>query len=408
MKTSLKKAVKDESGKVLILALIVLVVGGLLLGPLLGLMSTGLMAGQMYERRTAEVYAADAGVEDAIWRITNNRAQFGPDGWYVYPESLGVNHKTVGVRVFREDLDPTCREELRYRIISTATGDSSTMIDAYLAVQFVDFSSLLNYAIVSQGAINLQPNSYVVGDVWLPNKDLLDGEERIDSRYRAYDSVHDEILVTWPSAEALFKYYLARVQGASDPGGSYNIDGQVKYLATSYRNGSFSIHNSPQNPSTGELILQGTVYVKGDLSFQQPGSSKAYAINLNDKTIFVDGDVYLASSSVSVSGSGCIIATGDIVFQPGTSSNPDDFVLVLSVGVGKTVTIQPNGNFTGCIAGHDVVTLQPGHPQDEFTLQHTSPVGKGLDFPMGVTDIDNLPPVAGLEILSWHIQQGGP
>ena len=69
MKAIMSLISRDESGKILIMALVLLVVGVLLLTPLLGLMSTGLFAGQVYERKTAELYAADAGIEEALWYI---------------------------------------------------------------------------------------------------------------------------------------------------------------------------------------------------------------------------------------------------------------------------------------------------------------------------------------------------
>jgi len=45
MNTIIKRTIRNEKGSVLPLVLILLVVGGLILTPLLGLMSTGLMAG---------------------------------------------------------------------------------------------------------------------------------------------------------------------------------------------------------------------------------------------------------------------------------------------------------------------------------------------------------------------------
>ena len=80
----------------LILALILLVVGGLILGPLLGLMSTGLAAGQVYEKKTAELYAADAGIEDALWKIKHNQIPTAP---YL----LNVNEKDVWVTIETTD-----------------------------------------------------------------------------------------------------------------------------------------------------------------------------------------------------------------------------------------------------------------------------------------------------------------
>lgn len=65
----LRKIHKKESGQVLILVLILLLLGGLIIAPLLGFMSTGLKAGQVFEENMDEIYAADAGVEDAIYNI---------------------------------------------------------------------------------------------------------------------------------------------------------------------------------------------------------------------------------------------------------------------------------------------------------------------------------------------------
>jgi len=68
----MKGLVKGQKGQALVAALIVLVVGSLLLTPLLGLMGTGTKSGQVIDRKVRETYAADAGVEDAMWHIRNN------------------------------------------------------------------------------------------------------------------------------------------------------------------------------------------------------------------------------------------------------------------------------------------------------------------------------------------------
>jgi len=65
----MKKLVRNERGTALILALILLLIGGLISAALLNHMGSGILAGEVYERRTAELCAADAGVEDAIWKI---------------------------------------------------------------------------------------------------------------------------------------------------------------------------------------------------------------------------------------------------------------------------------------------------------------------------------------------------
>ena len=67
---------KRESGQAIILVLILLLIGGLMLPPLLTFVSTGLKVSQLYEQKTDELYAADAGVEDALWKIKNDIPNF--------------------------------------------------------------------------------------------------------------------------------------------------------------------------------------------------------------------------------------------------------------------------------------------------------------------------------------------
>lgn len=70
----LKKIIKGESGQALPIVLILLVLGGLLIAPVLGYASTTLKVGQMHEQKMAELYAADAGIEDAVHKIVTDDA----------------------------------------------------------------------------------------------------------------------------------------------------------------------------------------------------------------------------------------------------------------------------------------------------------------------------------------------
>lgn len=98
---------RDEKGQALILVLILLLLGGLIIGPLLGFMGTGLIAGQTYEWRMDEVYADDAGIEDAIFNIITPGAPHYEDllnldeGESLPPYTLTdpVNGETVNVTV---------------------------------------------------------------------------------------------------------------------------------------------------------------------------------------------------------------------------------------------------------------------------------------------------------------------
>jgi hypothetical protein len=109
MKKLFRSLVRNESGQgVLLTVLILLALGAILTVPLLSLMSTGLEAGRLHEEKTDKFYAADAGVEDAMYKIKYNLL---PDwmqgvwGEYAYshdpyeysiePEINGKNTKVV-------------------------------------------------------------------------------------------------------------------------------------------------------------------------------------------------------------------------------------------------------------------------------------------------------------------------
>lgn len=77
----MNKLITDEKGQVLILVLILMVVGGLIIAPLLSYMSTGLKVGkEVFEERMYGQYAADAGVEDALYKIKVDDPAL-PDEW---------------------------------------------------------------------------------------------------------------------------------------------------------------------------------------------------------------------------------------------------------------------------------------------------------------------------------------
>jgi hypothetical protein len=69
-KRALNKLIRDEKGQALILVLVLMVLGGIILAPMLAYMSTGLKLGkEVYEERMYGQYAADSGVEDALYKI---------------------------------------------------------------------------------------------------------------------------------------------------------------------------------------------------------------------------------------------------------------------------------------------------------------------------------------------------
>ena len=409
MKTTAKNVIREESGKILILVLVLLVVGGLLLTPLLGLMSTGLVAGQVYEKKAAELYAADAGVEDAIWRIVNKTADFDEDGRYYYPdlqvaEVWVVNDRSVEVEINRERIGRSgpCHVEYGYHILSTAEGDdgSRTRVEAYIsALVLVDFSGLLDHVIVSRCDYTLQG-----GQV-----NVTPGEGEPHGPVRNYSGY-------WPTAEILSNWYLDDVVGYEKDLLSIDLNGSDMDLGPAFiDNADDYVLNILNSANTGNapppvLELTDTLYITGYTWIGQTGHD--FILDLNGNTIFVESSTGAAPESdqcnpgnqyalviggkVTIRGSGAIIAIGNIELKPNFDGSEEDYLLVMSV-LGKTY-MQPVGEFYGTLAGTSEVDLQ------NSTAEWTEPP-EDLNFPMGHdTEKEDALPIDELRIISWEIK----
>jgi hypothetical protein len=113
-KIAVKRLIKDEKGQALLTTLLFLLIGLLIITPALNFMGTGVKTGQVYEQKNDEIYAADSGVEDALWYIRNDEGDSKPlikellgtgydeynySSAYPYPYLLSVNDKDVTVSI---------------------------------------------------------------------------------------------------------------------------------------------------------------------------------------------------------------------------------------------------------------------------------------------------------------------
>jgi len=445
---------RDERGQALLMALVLMLLGGLIVTPLLSHMATGLKTGkEVYEKRMNELYAADAGVEDAIWQLKYGGLTVPPGGTVNLTQS-SINGKTVNVAI--ED-----KGQLVYKITSIASSNSSSNTTLEVYIKEFDFSGLLNNAVTSPYDVTLKPNMDITGKFSLPDSGdtfTISGGAEADSgkitvttggisvtatggasyntgtgdwttptggtvRIEAtanstqgswtYQNKYTTFAITvdtdgdatigggtaryyqgdWPTADQFIDRYLGQVN-TSQPYSSDTIDvNNTHTIGPLYRNGDLMITNSG---TAGDSITlnapNGTIYVTGKL--QIGTSNKAFTLNLNGQTIFVQNASTEPQSAIeiggkcSITGSGCIIAVGDIYFAPGGSSNPGDFVFIMSIG-GK-VRFQPLGAFYGSIAGDVIVELWPGG-----TFAWTGWYGRGLNFPIGAT--------TEFEILNWKV-----
>ena len=93
MKKWLSEIRRGETGFVLPIVLAMLVVGSLMIVPSLNYISTCLKTGEMVEENVKGLYAAEAGVEDALWKLQNDIPASFPHSYQL----TGINGMSVDV-----------------------------------------------------------------------------------------------------------------------------------------------------------------------------------------------------------------------------------------------------------------------------------------------------------------------
>lgn len=382
----MKRLIRGEKGYVLIAALLVLVVLGLIAGPLLSYMVSGLKAGHTFETGAAELYAADAGVQDAVWKIQNNIGPCSGNATMHYIIT-DVNGKSVDVTIVYQDGGT-------YKITSTAVTDkggntaalgSHTTVEAYVGVTTTIGSGFLDNAITSNGTVTIGSNSIVTGNVTYGTG--ISG----NSSSTLYGTATQGSMI-WPTASELSDFYLSQVDPNNPGPNNIDLSGGTVHLGPSYINGDLSVSGK-----AGTLKLMGTVYVNGNVAFSQSGNN-GYTVDLNGQTIFAMGYISLPSNHITVTGSGCIIAVGYINFQPGIMTSTD-FVFVMSVS--SYVNFQPNGTFCGSVAGNVYVNLRSNNTLTWHSLRGT---GTTLNVPASISGAA-APTMTGTTIISYDVSR---
>ncbi len=75
IRNRMRTCLHGESGQALVTVLVLLVIGSLTLPPVLSHLATALRTERIYRDKADELYAADSGIEDAIWQIKYDRLQ---------------------------------------------------------------------------------------------------------------------------------------------------------------------------------------------------------------------------------------------------------------------------------------------------------------------------------------------
>jgi hypothetical protein len=265
-----------------------------------------------------------------------------------------------------------------YAIKSTA---SDTTVDS-VVYQSSQYSAFIDNAITSLNDVYLAPGSYVQGNV------QYNGDPG-DSKFQGHidGELKTDPIDWWPETGEWRDFFLDQVTNITDPpedppipapDPGYEIDlidyAEGDSLGPFWRRdgtGDLDIDNTG-DAITVKLAFGQVIYVTGDLSFKQPGGDK-YIIDMNWGTIFVEGNIDFPPQRVGLMGSGCIIAIGDINFQPEMAAEPENYILVCSLE-GFT-WFKPQGNFYGSIAGATYCDMNPN------SQLYWTPAPGGLNVP---------------------------
>ncbi len=190
------RGLKEECGLALPTALVLLVLGSLIVISTVLFVGTNLKATRVIDDLDLEFYAADSGIDFAIWNLKYNEQIVLPDEGddpleLIFPES--INDKIVTV-------DITNVGDNGYKITSTATSQdgTSTSIEVNVVITPGSFSAFDNAAVSLDGDIVMTGNSRIYsdgggeGDAYANGDIDMTGDASIDGDGNATGTIHTE------------------------------------------------------------------------------------------------------------------------------------------------------------------------------------------------------------------------
>jgi hypothetical protein len=359
----LKKLLLGESGQALPMALILLVLGGLLVVPTLSLMTTTLQANTKTTVANLGYYAADAGIEDAYWKMTQQTitpsVPSGTGQWYTLtsqPNGMTVtlaNAKAPAVNGSDTTyfISSTAAQggQTAYvivvqitRTVSTGSPGSGSYVfgDAIIAdggsLTQVDLSGNSNVTIKSSGSGGTnQGNIYATGGISF-NKATVYGNATATGDIQGVTDVGGTI--TKYGQQQIFTpldlsvYKLSESEGQFHYGDWTINSGTVNVTGTNglHITGSFTVNQ-------GNITFTGPIHIHGNLTVN---SNSTITVNGD---VYVDGNITLNSNN-SIQGTGNFIAGGNVTLNSNITLNESGIPLIASAT--GNITANSNINLT--------------------------------------------------------------
>ena len=336
---------KKESGQAMIMALIMLALGGLLVAPALNLALTSVRYHGLIESRTMESYAADSGVQYALAKLRNDPSTDN------FTDNFTLNGRTVSVTA--EDMGSNL-----HKITATATsaGGRSTTIESY----FRTLSIFSEHVVISNGDVDIN-NSVIIAE---------DGQgERVEGEANMHSNA--DFAITGSELDGHITY----VGDLSGSPGQYisetrveevkelppidtvfweneaKATGNISYEDVEIRDedayplgplfiyGNLSIEKS-------EVILTGTVYVTGFIDV------KTDSTITGAETLLAEGDVGIKSTNYDPASIPLIMSVNG-----GIECKSDSWVGALLYAPNGTIDLKggPDNRLYGSVVGNEVI-----------------------------------------------------
>jgi predicted acyltransferase (DUF342 family) len=295
----------DERGHALLVVLILLLVGGLVIGPLLGFVSTGLTAGPVFEEKTLQLYAADAGAKLGQWHLLHGGLAVAAGEMRRLPE-FRLNNNGVNVTITRPDAD------LIFEITSTATtpGGSSTTIKSRVKATFVppppcvavyDHHELSGPGLEIYGdvvvhtTVDLQQDSSIEGNLTAGGDVTLD-ESYIEGNVHTGGNVslkyHSYIEGNVTASGAISLKQDSYIEGNLIAGGDVSLKYHSYIEGNVTASGAISLKQDSY--IEGNVTASGAISLKHD-SYIEGNVAASGAITLEQES-YIEGNVYVCHS----------------------------------------------------------------------------------------------------------------
>jgi len=386
-KGEIKEMARHQRGSILILSLLIIFVGAIIMAALMANLTTAMSATSASDERSLTYYAADSGVEDAVFWLNQGQELAGwteteEEQWEREPYE--INGRTVVVSVEHTG-------NHIYKITSRAITDSgaNNRVESYISAPIgLDLTPFADNVITGDSSVVVRGNKGDVrGNITYVDSIECPGDPNCEESINGTITQDPDGIDWWPETEQLIEYFSDEVD-KTDPYPWDSIEVTVTpTIGPLYRDGDLIIRSSVE----GEyLTLTGTIYVTGELSIGQ--HDKEFTLDLNGQNIFVEnpfteaetcGDsVLVVGGKCTIIGAGSIIGIGDVCLLPSVAHGDDSFMLIMSAE-GDT-KFQPIGDFYGCIAGRTLVDVSPN------IYMTQSIVDFPLDFPGAVKTLEIL------------------